>query len=79
MLAFLVLGALFGLLSYSHRHLFGEGPSVPKDSPTTSTHAGRLVWILVCSALWPLLALTGLYSLWLLARRRKAAAEQARD
>ena len=67
---FLVVGGLFGLLTYSRRHLFSEGTT--RDSGTQSRDAldGRTMWILLCAGLWPIFALTGVYSAW--RRSRKA-------
>jgi hypothetical protein len=79
MVLFLVFGALFGLATYSNRHLFSEGPTTRNDPEAEDTLRSRLTWTLVCSALWPLMALTGLYSVWLLARRRKAEAPRSQD
>ena len=71
MILFLAVGAVFGWVTFPHRHLFGEGPAA-RDASAAGDGA-RLSWVLVCSALWPLLACTGAYSVWLLARRRKTA------
>lgn len=73
-LLFLVFGAGFGWVSFQHRHLFSEGPG---QRPTQAGSTGeRLVWAMVCSGLWPLMALTGLYSLW---RLRRAPARPPRS
>ncbi len=71
-LAFLAFGACFGLATFSHRHLFSEGPS-RKGHSGDDTLAQRVIWVLVCSGLWPLMALTGLVSLWRLRRVRVQA------
>ena len=63
---FLVFGAGFGWVTFSHRHLFSEGPGRRGEQPGTA--AERLMWVMVCTCLWPLMALTGLYSLWRLKR-----------
>lgn len=63
---FLVFGAGFGWVTFHHRHLFSEGPSRRGDAP--GSKGERLMWVMVCSCLWPLMALTGLYSLWRLKR-----------
>jgi uncharacterized iron-regulated membrane protein len=68
---FFVLGACFGLASYSRRHLFSEGPSRPTDAAGRTWLDGRIAWVVLCSALWPLMALTGLVSWWKLARARQ--------
>lgn len=59
---FLTFGFCFGLLTYPKRHLFSEGPS--RKNGDVDTPQGRLMWALICSCLWPLMALTGLYSAW---------------
>lgn len=64
---FLVFGACFGLATYSHRHLFSEGSTRPAE-PGSDSLAGRLMWALVCTFLWPLMALTGMLSAWRLSR-----------
>jgi hypothetical protein len=65
---FLVFGASFGLLTYSRRHLFSEGPSRAQEPEPGLALGGRVLWMLICSCLWPLMALTGLLSLWKLSR-----------
>jgi hypothetical protein len=67
---FLAFGVCFGLLSYPKRHLFSEGPS--RKNGDVDSLRGRLLWSLICSCLWPLMALTGLYSAWRLLQRAKA-------
>ena len=69
--AYAGFGAAFGLLTFSRRHLFSEGPTRRADAGDglMATLGARLVWALVCSGLWPLMALTGLYSWWRLSRR----------
>jgi hypothetical protein len=66
---FLACGACFGLATFSHRHLFSEGPSRP-PAAEDDTLAQRAIWVASCSGLWPLMALMGLLSLW---RLRRAA------
>lgn len=75
---FLLFGAVFGLVTFPHRHLFSEGPTRRDESGAAGSLRARLGWALLCSTLWPLMLLTGLYSVWLLARRRAAAARPAR-
>ena len=62
-LAYFIAGAVFGLSTFAHKHLFSEGPERPANAETPDSMNGRLVWVLVCICLWPLMALTGLYSL----------------
>lgn len=76
-LAFIALGLCFGLATMSRQHFFSEGVSA--DDPAAGGWKQRLVWVLMCSLLWPLMALTGLHSLWLLARRRARNAPAQRD
>jgi hypothetical protein len=74
-LAFVVFGASFGLVTFSRRHLFSEGPSSHGRSDD-DTLAQRVIWVLVCSALWPLMLLTGAVSMW---RLRGVRVRQRRD
>lgn len=69
--AFLAFGASFGLLSFSRRHLFSEGPHRPQAGADTDAPAGRLMWVLVCTFLWPLMLVSGLNTAWVLLRRRQ--------
>lgn len=71
---FLVFGAVFGLSTFSYRHIFSEGPSQVDASSEGSTVGGRVLWALVCTFLWPLMVLTGLNSAWILAKRKRQAA-----
>lgn len=64
---FLAFGVCFGLATFSHRHLFSEGSSRADDDDTLTQ---RLIWVASCSALWPLLAATGMLSAWRLRRVR---------
>ena len=73
----LVFGACFGLATYSNRHLFSEGPT--RRDADTGAWKGRLLWVLLCTCLWPVMALTGLHSVWVLARRRAVAARKPRE
>jgi thiosulfate reductase cytochrome b subunit len=74
-LAFLAFGACFGLATFSRRHLFSEGPS-RQGHAGDNTLVQRVIWVLVCSGLWPLMALTGVVSLW---RLRSARVQVRRD
>lgn len=74
---FLLAGALFGLFSYSNRHLFSEGPH-KADAPSAQNDFGpRLYWGLVCTFLWPILLLTGLNSLVILSRRKSFPSDES--
>jgi len=61
---FIAAGALFGLLTHRHRHLFSEGHTKRSASDETDPMQGRVAWTLLCSALWPLMAMTGVFSWW---------------
>jgi hypothetical protein len=56
---YLVFGAMFGLATYGHRHLFSEGATRGSGTTKRDPLDGRLTWTLLCAALWPLFALTG--------------------
>ena len=76
-LAFVAFGACFGLATFSRRHLFSEGPSrAGQVGDDDDTPVQRVIWVLSCSALWPLMLLTGAVSLW---RLRGARVRQRRD
>jgi thiosulfate reductase cytochrome b subunit len=75
-LVFVAFGACFGLATFSRRHLFSEGPSrAGKGGDEDDTPTQRVIWVLICSALWPLMLLTGAVSLWRLrgVRQRRDA------
>ena len=76
---FLIFGFCFGLVSYSNRHLFSEGPTRRKDKTENDPLDGRLMWTLTCTMLWPIMVLTGLNSWWILSRRRALAARRLKD
>lgn len=61
---FVATGALFGLLTHSHRHLFSEGHTERSAGDETDPMQGRFAWTLLCTALWPLMAMTGVFSWW---------------
>jgi hypothetical protein len=68
---FVMIGTCFGLLSFSNRHLFSEGPS-HESAPGSSSHwSSWLFWLSLCALLWPIMLLTGLNTLWVLAKRRR--------
>lgn len=68
---FFVFGAGFGLFTYSHRHLFSEGPNKVESTPGGPTLASRVLWIMVCTFLWPIMLLSGLNSALILAERKR--------
>ena len=79
LVVFFALGACFGLITYSQRHLFSEGPTRRAEERKPNLMDGRLMWTLICTMLWPIMVLTGLHSWWILARRRAVAARKTQD
>ena len=71
-IGFIAFGIVFGLLTYSNRHLFGEGPSRREDADPKNGPQGKALWVMICSMLWPILAFTGAYGAW-----RRAQADRA--
>jgi hypothetical protein len=71
-IGFIAFGIVFGLLTYSNRHLFGEGPSRREDADPNNGPQGKALWVMICSMLWPILAFTGAYGAW-----RRAQADRA--
>ena len=70
---FLLFGAVFGLLTFSHRHIFSEGPNKVESPPEGPTLTSRVLWAMVCTFLWPIMVLTGINSAWILAKRKRQA------
>lgn len=68
---FLLVGAFFGVASFSNRHLFSEGPTKADTADSGPQLGSRFFWLLVCVWLWPLLLLTGLNSAWIIAKRKR--------
>lgn len=68
---FLAIGVLFGLATYSNRHLFSEG-STKRGAGRGDPLDSRLAWVAMCAVLWPVMALTGLYGAWYRSRARVA-------
>jgi hypothetical protein len=60
---FLAAGFVFGLLTYSRRHLFGEGPPQPVVDRQEGL-SGLLFWVAICTFLWPIQVVGGLHGLW---------------
>ncbi|MCU0868292.1 MAG: hypothetical protein MUF30_01640 [Burkholderiales bacterium] len=56
---FVVVGAVFGLVSWRWRHHFSEGSVRPGGPDAGRGLDSRLVWVVSCTLLWPLLLLTG--------------------
>jgi hypothetical protein len=59
---FLLAGVAFGLATYSRRHLYNEGPTRAAGAGPRDPLDGRLMWLLLCSCLWPLFVLTRVYT-----------------
>lgn len=70
---FLLFGAAFGLSTFSHQHLFSEGPAKVEAPEEGANLVGRLLWAMVCTFLWPIMVLTGLNSARILAKRKRQA------
>lgn len=62
LLFFVAIGVLFGLLTYTNRHLFSEGPTRPADGGDPGLLEGRLYWLALSSCLWPVLTMAGIYA-----------------
>ena len=67
---FLLLGSCFGLCTFSHRHLFSEGPKKIEEPVQGWDFHNRLMWVMICTFLWPIMVLTGLHSVWILSKRK---------
>ena len=72
-LVFLLFGAVFGLLTFSYRHIFSEGPSKVETPPDGPTLVSRVMWAMVCTFLWPIMILSGIHSAWILSKRKRQA------
>lgn len=59
---FFLCGAAFGAATYSRRHLFSEGARRPTRKGERDPLDSRLMWLLMCSCLWPFFAIAGAYS-----------------
>jgi hypothetical protein len=80
-LAFLIVGVIFGLASYRWRRHFSEGTARPDGPGVGQGLDGRWAWLTVCTLLWPLLIVTGALgqiSRRALARQRAAAPRSRR-
>ena len=73
---FLAFGALFGLATYSIRHLFTEGGTTRSDNGERGPMDGRTMWVAMSVFLWPIFMLTGLYSMIRRSRVRVRAERQ---
>ncbi len=67
---FLLFGACFGLCTFSHRQLFSEGPKKIEEPIQGWDFSNRLMWMMICTFLWPIMLLTGLHSVWILSKRK---------
>lgn len=68
---FLVVGAVFGVATFSVRHLFSEGPHKPENTLETQSLSARIFWVMVCTFLWPVMVLTGVNSALIIAKRKR--------
>lgn len=73
---YLLLGVCFGLVTFSNRHLFSEGPDKATQTDQASELKGRIFWTLICTWLWPIMVFTGINSALILAKRKKLAASK---
>ena len=76
---FLVFGAVFGLVTFSRRHLFSEGPKKVEESTEDNNLGRRVMWMLICTFLWPIMVLTGLNSLLILSKRKADQSSHTHD
>lgn len=76
---FLVFGACFGLLTFSYRHLFSEGPKTIDETPEGNTMVSRFMWMLICTFLWPIMIITGVHTAWILHKRKSQAPVEEHD
>jgi hypothetical protein len=70
---YILFGACFGLITFSQRHLFSEGPHTAKELDGNLFFESRVFWVLLCAMLWPIMTLTRIHTAWLLNKRRKLA------
>ncbi|MFY8104207.1 MAG: hypothetical protein ACOVK6_08905 [Ramlibacter sp.] len=71
---FLAFGVFFGLATFTHRHLFSEGPHQRQEGASRGDGVALAFWVCLCAFLWPIMALSGLNTAWVLARRKARAA-----
>ena len=76
---FLIFGACFGLLTFSRRHFFSEGPKAKDETREGNTVVSRLMWMLICTFLWPIMIITGVHTVWILHKRKSQASVKERD
>lgn len=68
---FLLFGAFFGIATFTRRHLFSEGPRAPDGPSEAASVASRIMWVLVCVALWPLMVVAGINTAWIMTKRKR--------
>ncbi len=76
-MAFLAFGCFFGLATFTHRHLFSEGPHGAEVGASISNKGAWAFWVAMSTLLWPILVVSGLNTAWVLAKRRARAAKSA--
>ncbi len=76
-MAFLAFGCFFGLATFTHRHLFSEGPHGAEVVASISNKGAWAFWVAMSTLLWPILVVSGLNTAWVLAKRRARAAKSA--
>jgi hypothetical protein len=69
-LAFIVVGIVFGLATANHQQRFNEG----RCEGAQQGHRG--LWVLLCSLLWPLMLLAGVHNGVKLVLARRSSAER---
>ena len=74
--AFLALGCVFGLATFTNRHLFSEGP---EGGAPDGGKGAWFFWVAMSTLLWPILVLSGLNTAWVLAKRKARASESPID
>ncbi len=76
---FLVFGACFGLVTFTQRHLFSEGPKAKDETPEGNTLVSRVMWMLICTFLWPIMIITGVHTAWILHKRKSQVSVENHD
>ena len=77
--AFLAFGFLFGLATFSHRHLFSEGPHQADAGASIRDKGAWAFWVAMSTLLWPILVLSGLNTAWVLAKRKARDSKSVND
>jgi len=68
--AFLAFGCFFGFATFRHRHLFSEGPHRAEARAPMNDKGAWAFWVAMSTLLWPILVVSGLNTVWVLAKRR---------